>query len=472
MADEETTKPPASVGCCGVRHWQILLHFSFYVIIIAIEMSLSATLPAMLVTNPKLENLTNASISQMFTSFMLAFTATELFGGYICKKFGFRWPMMIFMGVLTAVTLNFATISNEYGVGGIVFCRAVQGVCSGLLYAMPAEAINRWSPIKERTTFGTTVYAGGILGTAMALFMGSYLSSGTNLKYTSIYTTTGYLALIWVVLMAMYGADSPEQYPKEISQVELDYIVNNRGNVTTSKTIPWGKIFTSMPFWAIVVAQIGAGWMFYVLAVNVPIYLRFHYEVNLNHNNLVAVINLITWVLSFAISGIAQLLINENRTSIGQSRKIFNTIGSCVPAIFFLYLSFGLNGNQYVGIALWVIVSVCSVGTICGSRLNCNDITTNFSSIVYGTATWISLLFNEISAIVLNSHFDLWNVVFIYSGILVICTSLFYLKFASGEEQDWNNIYENVGDEEMDLSKSTSRSEVDEKKYLLFIRKQ
>jgi len=473
MNEGEITNPPAPVGCCGVRHWQMALHFAFYVIVFGIVVSISSTLTPMIITTPKLENISMLTISGIVSSYMYAFIATELFSGLICKRFGFKWPMVIFMVVISIATLNLPTLAREYGANGVIVCRVVQGLCIGLLFSMPADAISRWVPARERTTLGTAVYASAYLGQAIALIMGEYISS-TNLKWSFVYTQSGYLAIIWAILMAIYGADSPEEYEKEISETERDYIVQNRGNVITKKKlpIPWRQIFTSMAFWAIVVAQIGACWVLYVLTSNLPIFLRMNYEVEIN-SKLFCIINLITWVLSFSISGIAQSMINSEKTTTEQSRKIFNTIGTWIPAIFLIFFSFGTRGNQYFGIAMWAIMSVTFVGTICGSKLNANDITTNFAPIVYGTATWIAVVFNLISVIVLSHHmFDNWNVVFIYTAVLAFLTNAFFLKYGSGEEQYWNNMYEVLDEEAGDLSNSASRTSVDEKKYLLFIRKQ
>ncbi|XP_044759160.1 sialin-like [Coccinella septempunctata] len=473
MRDDPVINSPVSVKGIGVRHGQILLQFLFYIIVFGIEISLSSTLSAMLVTDKKFENTPISTVSQMMCSYMFGFVITELFGAVLCKRYGFKWPMVLLMIIISAVTLNLPTLTDEYGAHGIIACRAVQGLCIGLLFSMPAEVISRWVPIKERTMLGTTVYASGLLGEALALYAGGYLS-GTRLNWTFVYTQLGYLAIIWVVLMAIFGADSPEQYQRKISGSELDYIVHNRGNVTIKKKmrIPWRKILTSMPFWAIVVAQIGAGWILFVLTVNIPQYMAYNYMVPMTQNTIV-VVNLITWVLSFSIAGIAQLLINEGRTTIEQSRKLFNTLGSCIPAFFFILLGLVTQGNQYAGMAIWVTISVTSVGTICGSKLNSNDITTNFAPVVYGIATWISLVFNMITLTILTMNYNLddWNVILIFSALVAILTNLFYVKFGSGEEQEWN-LYEDLEDEEIDLSKSTSRASVDEGKYLLYVRKQ
>lgn len=67
--------------------------------------------------------------------------------------------MVILMTIVSIVTLNLPTLMEEYGATGLGICRAIQGGLIGLLFAIPADVISRWAPIKERTILGTTVYA-------------------------------------------------------------------------------------------------------------------------------------------------------------------------------------------------------------------------------------------------------------------------------------------------------------------------
>jgi len=72
----------------------------------------------------------------------------------------------------------------------------------------------------------------------------------------------GAFSCIWFLLWSFLLYDSPASHPR-ISKEELDYIQNSIG--TESKTqmkgsTPWKAIFTSMPFWTIVVGHTGHVW--------------------------------------------------------------------------------------------------------------------------------------------------------------------------------------------------------------------
>lgn len=72
-------------------------------------------------------------------------------------------------------------------------------------------------------------------------------------------------------------ASSPEQDPR-ITPEELEYIQKSIKNVSEERTfrtdVPWMRIFTSMPVWAIVVSHFGENWGFYTLLTQLPKHLK------------------------------------------------------------------------------------------------------------------------------------------------------------------------------------------------------
>ncbi|KAL3272622.1 hypothetical protein HHI36_014089 [Cryptolaemus montrouzieri] len=473
IVEGEIINPSAPVKGFGVRHGQVILQILFYVIIYGIELSLSSTIMAIVYSTKDGSYIySNWWLSQILAAYLYGFLITELFGGWVCKNFGFKWPMVIMMVINSAITLSLPLIGQNCGAVGLLVCRIVQGLCSGLIFAMPADFINKWIPVGERTTLGTAVYSSSRLGEVLIFFGPAFLVD-TSLGWQFVYTLYGYLAIIWAILMAVFGADSPEQYFRKITEKELNHIVQNRGNVKTKSKlrIPWMKILTSMPFWAIIVAEIGTSWLLLVLSANMADYFRTHFFV-WNTQFFYVIVTLISWILSFVISKIAQASINNGKTTIGQSRKICNLLGVFIPALCLIYFLFEPSGNRYEAVAFWTVMSVASIGTICGAKLNVNDISTNFSAVILGIAAWIGAVFNMLMVIVFQAKFtDNWFTLFLFTIILLLITNIFYLKFGSGEEQDWDMIDDDL-DEEVDLSKSGAYISCDEGKYLLYIRKQ
>lgn len=83
--------------------------------------------------------------------------------------------------------------------------------------------------------------------------------------------------MVWFVFWILFVASSPEQDPR-ITPEELEYIQKSIKNVSEERTfrtdVPWMRIFTSMPVWAIVVSHFGENWGFYTLLTQLPKHLK------------------------------------------------------------------------------------------------------------------------------------------------------------------------------------------------------
>lgn len=103
------------------------------------------------------------------------------------------------------------------------------------------------------------------------------------------------MGLIWYLFWLWLCFEKPSLHPT-ISAKELNYIESSLGAVkqSTAPTIantPWKAFFTSMPVYAIIVANFCRSWNFYLLVLFQASYLHsFNFEVaavsiNLNFEN-------------------------------------------------------------------------------------------------------------------------------------------------------------------------------------------
>lgn len=91
---------------------------------------------------------------------------------------------------------------------------------------------------------------------------------------------TWYLSWLWLVF------EKPCKHPT-IEARELLYIENSLGeknltqSIPTIKTTPWRAFFTSMPVYAIFVANFCRSWNFYLLVLFQASYFKDVYELNI-----------------------------------------------------------------------------------------------------------------------------------------------------------------------------------------------
>lgn len=81
----------------------------------------------------------------------------------------------------------------------------------------------------------------------------------------------GFLGVIWFLTWMWMAFEKPSKHPF-ISLTELKYIEESLGKTTqqsmpTIATTPWSAFLTSMPVYAIIVANFCRSWNFYMLVL-------------------------------------------------------------------------------------------------------------------------------------------------------------------------------------------------------------
>jgi MFS family permease len=107
-----------------------------------------------------------------------------------------------------------------------------------------------------------------------------------------VFYVFGASGLLWTVAWWFLVFDSPQQHPR-ISPEEKATIVGSLssanlvregsavsieeaadGEKQKAMPVPWKAIWTSVPFWAIIVADLGNNWGFWLLLTELPTYMK------------------------------------------------------------------------------------------------------------------------------------------------------------------------------------------------------
>jgi ACS family sodium-dependent inorganic phosphate cotransporter-like MFS transporter 6/7/8 len=95
----------------------------------------------------------------------------------------------------------------------------------------------------------------------------------------------GVTGLIWYLVWLWLSFEKPAKHPT-ISARELMYIEQSLGQTTqlampTMSTTPWRSFFTSMPVYAIIVANFCRSWNFYLLVLFQAQYLHTTFDLKI-----------------------------------------------------------------------------------------------------------------------------------------------------------------------------------------------
>ncbi|XP_005107785.1 uncharacterized transporter slc-17.2 [Aplysia californica] len=322
-------------------------------------------------------------------------------------------------------------------------------VAQGLLSALGVPAIycmwGAWAPPQERTTLISICFSGSMIASAIV-----YPSSGLLCRFgfaggwPSVFYVFGIVGLVWCVLWMFLMYETPDTHPR-IDPREREFIKQSIGgtNKENRGAIPWLKIFSSIPVWAVVVAQLGYNWAFFMLLAMLPQYMKEVLQLDIQSNGFYSMLPYVALSLCTNIWGsLCDCLLRRKVVSLTGVRKLSTAVGTVVPGILYVIISF-LDCSQ----ALWVVLLMTFAIGISGTNLqgfliNPYDIAPRYATAVLCLSNTIAVGSGIVSpyvvaAMTVNKTREEWQgVFFLTSGIGLACL-VFYLIFGSGVEMEW-----------------------------------
>ncbi|KAB0790163.1 hypothetical protein PPYR_15517, partial [Photinus pyralis] len=219
-----------------------------------------------------------------------------------------------------------------------------------------------------------------------------------------------------------------------------------------SPPTPWKAIFTSMPFWAVLIAQFGQAWGFTILITNIPTYMSNVLGFDIKKNGaLSAGPYFAFWIFSLLSGVISDYVVSREYVTVGFARKFANTIALCVPGIGLIVL--GVIGNAQWDITdAAVILLFISVGfngsSTCGYHMNHIDLSPVHSGTLMGIASgstnFLCLFAPLLLQFIVTDEKDAfqWATVFYITSAIYLIGNTVFVVFGSGETQPWNNVEE------------------------------
>lgn len=264
----------------------------------------------------------------------------------------------------------------------------------------------------------------------------------------------GLAGVIWYAFWLWLSFEKPSKHPS-ISPREQLYIEKSLGDAKakapTIFTTPWGRVFTSMPVYAIIVANFARSWTFYLLLITQPKYFKERFDMNVAEGSTLAALPHLIMTTIVPLGGqLADYLRKNEIMTTTTVRKLFNCGGFGGEALFLLVVAYSHTETQAV-VAL--IIAVGSSGfAISGFNVNHLDIAPRYASILMGISNGVGTFAGMICPIVTEQITKdetpgtppddaeirlMWQKVFIIAALVHFVGVIFYAIFASGEIQDW-----------------------------------
>lgn len=301
----------------------------------------------------------------------------------------------MFGAVFINIVCTLLTPAAAYvGVWAVVVLRVLEGLGAGVTFPAEHTMISNWAPPSERSTISSIIYAGTALGTVISMLMAGILAE--LFGWSSIFYVMGGLACIWIFLWIFLIQDTPMKQPL-IDQAERDFIVSslNTGGGHgdhIKKVIPWKAILTSGPFLGILIAHTCSNWGWYMLLIELPIYMKGVLKFEIAQNAVYTATPFLTlWFFSIFISKTLDTLRSKNVISTTSARKIATLIASVIPLCCLTALCYiGCNKMAAVFIAGLAITSIGAMFS--GFLSNHIDLAPNFAGILMAFTNTVATL--------------------------------------------------------------------------------
>ncbi|NWH69480.1 VGLU1 protein, partial [Piaya cayana] len=282
----------------------------------------------------------------------------------------------------------------------------------GVTYPACHGIWSKWAPPLERSRLATTAFCGEGGGTGlgrgvrMGVSWGAGLGLGVWMGIRGSHAGGEWGGLGWGVWIRTGGWGGG--FPRVFGGSELQPLP------PPQLATPWRRFFTSMPVYAIIVANFCRSWTFYLLLISQPAYFEE--------------------VFGFEISKVA-LPVSPFWGAEGWFPPGFGMEAT-------LLLVVGYSHSRSVAISFLVLAVGFSGFAISGFNVNHLDIAPRYASVLMGLSNGVGTLSGMVCPLIvgaLTRHKtrEEWQWVFLIAALVHYAGVIFYGIFASGETQDW-----------------------------------
>ncbi|NWI09288.1 VGLU2 protein, partial [Crypturellus soui] len=411
------------------------------------------------------------TVGMIHGSFFWGYIITQIPGGYISSRLAAN--RVFGAAILLTSSLNMLIPSAaRVHYGCVIFVRILQGLVEGVTYPACHGIWSKWAPPLERSRLATTSFcgeqpfavvsrppatpkrvgtdrsalspAGSYAGAVIAMPLAGILVQYTG--WSSVFYVYGSFGIVWYMFWLLVSYESPASHPT-ITDEERRYIeesigesANLLGAMEKYKT-PWRKFFTSMPVYAIIVANFCRSWTFYLLLISQPAYFEEVFGFEISKVGILSAVPHLVMTIIVPIGGqIADFLRSKQILSTTTVRKIMNCGGFGMEATLLLVV--GYSHSKGVAISFLVLAVGFSGFAISGFNVNHLDIAPRYASILMGISNGVGTLSGMVCPIIVgamtkNKTREEWQYVFLIAALVHYGGVIFYGIFASGEKQPW-----------------------------------
>lgn len=380
----------------------------------------------------------------ILSSFYIGYIVTHIPGGLLAERFGGKWTLGLGIASTALFTVLTPVAIIEGGSTWLIIVRILMGLGEGTTFPALSVLLSAWVPIKERGKLGALVLGGGQVGTILGNMISGVLLDAYD--WPVVFYFFGGLGFLWFIIFVFICYSDPTTHPF-IKPSEKEYLTKEMGSIgrkTDLPPTPWKAILTNVPMYALISAQIGHDWGFYIMVTDLPKYMADVMQFSIKANGLYSSLPYVMmWIVSISSGFVGDWLISRKIMGITNVRKMMTGLAAFFPAIFMVAASYAKCDRLLVV----VLFTLCMgfMGTYyAGMKLSPLDMSPNYAGTLMAITNGIGSITGVVSPYLVgvmtpNATMMEWRTVFwVAFGVLCV-TALVYVLWASGEVQAFND---------------------------------
>eukprot|EP00063_Salmo_salar_P037580 XP_014012415.1 PREDICTED: vesicular glutamate transporter 1-like isoform X2 [Salmo salar] len=344
------------------------------------------------------------TVGMIHGSFFWGYIVTQIPGGFICQKFAANRVFGFAIVATSCLNMLIPSAARTH-IGCVILVRICQGLVEGVSYPACHGIWAKWAPPLERSRLATTAFCGSYAGAVIAMPLAGVLVQYSG--WSSVFYVYGSFGIFWYLFWILVSYESPAAHPT-ITEEEQKYIEEAIGmsaaNATpvTKWNTPWRAFFTSMPVYAIIVANFCRSWTFYLLLISQPAYFEEVFGFEISKVGMVSALPHLVMTIIVPIGGqLADYLRTNKIMSTTNVRKMMNCGGFGMEATLLLVV--GFSHTKAVAITFLVLAVGFSGFAISGFNVNHLDIAPRYASILMGISNGVGTLSGMVCPLIVGA---------------------------------------------------------------------
>ncbi|CAH0563488.1 unnamed protein product [Brassicogethes aeneus] len=366
----------------------------------------------------------------------IGYVLTSMPGGFLSEYYG-PWKV-IFFSTLASMILTVACVPAALlHWTALLVTRMVIGALGGVIYPAIQIIIANWAPKEEKGKF-VSATLGNNMGTVVVFASVGAINQYFNWAWGFFFVAgvvTLYLILIFFLL-----SDSPVK-SKYISEEERQYLATMVPPPKTKLVAPYLKIFSSLPFYALLFAHTANLYGLFVTMLTVPKFFREYLNQDLKRSGFLSALPPLTRMFAgMGFGAVGDYIEKKREGSSTAVRKSFCIFSHFLPGLCMICMMF-VECNFIFATALLVMNQGFNGGAVCTNLRNSQDLAPNYSGTVFGIITLIGGCTQFIAPIIAGADdqgLDRWRWVFLIAGIIYCIGGFIFVAIGTTKQQPWN----------------------------------